>query len=179
MKKIFLIVLSILLIISCGGNNSKAAFENYMDIMKSGDPVKIDKLNQELGNGVEKIQGNKNLTYVLETFKKAEYKVIEVKEAGDRSEIKVELKTPDLFSYTKEVFENLKVSIGANPSEDEVKSQINKKFMYILSKKSLKYNEKTVTVIMRKKEKKWILDQSDEQNKDFGSLMIGGLDNLK
>lgn len=179
MKKIFLIALSTLLIISCGGTNSKTAFENYMNTMKSGDAAKIDKLNEELGNGVEKTEGNKNLTYMLETFKKVEYKIIEVKEVKDRSEIKVELKTPDLFSYTEEVFGSLKVPAGTTVNEDEIKSQINKKFIYILSKKSLRYNEKTVTVIMVKKDKKWILDQSEEQNKEFGSLMIGGLDNLK
>ena len=45
MKKIFFIMLSIFLIISCSENGSKTAFENYMNVMKSGDPVKIDKLN--------------------------------------------------------------------------------------------------------------------------------------
>lgn len=175
MKKIFFIILSMFLIISCGGNGSKTAFENYMNVMKSGDPAKIDKLNEEWGNGVEKIQGNENFTYLLETFKKTEYKILEVKEGKDKSEIKVELKTPDLFSYAEEVFGSLK----ATEDESEIKKQINERFKYVLNKKSLKYNEKTVTVIMTKKDGKWILDQSEEQNKEFGSLMIGGLDNFK
>ena len=175
MKKIFFIVLSIFLIISCSGNGSKTAFENYMNVMKSGDPVKIDKLNEEWDNGVEKIQGNENFTYLLEMFKKTEYKVLEAKEEKDKSEIKVELKTPDLFSYAEEVFGGLK----ATENQDEMKKQINERFKYVLNKKSLKYNEKTVTVIMTKKDGKWILDQSNEQNKEFGSLMIGGLDNFK
>ena len=175
MKKIFFIMLSVLLIMSCGGNGSKTAFENYMNAMKSGDPAKIDKLNEEWDNGVEKIQGNENFTYLLEMFKKTEYKVLEVKEEKDKSEIKVELKTPDLFSYAEEVFGGLK----ATENHDEMKKQINERFKYVLNKKSLKYNEKTVTVIMTKKDGKWILDQSNEQNKEFGSLMIGGLDNFK
>ena len=175
MKKIFFIMLSVLLIMSCGGNGSKTAFENYMNAMKSGDPAKIDKLNEEWDNGVEKIQGNENFTYLLEMFKKTEYKVLEVKEEKDKSEIKVELKTPDLFNYAEEVFGGLK----ATENHDEMKKQINERFKYVLNKKSLKYNEKTVTVIMTKKDGKWILDQSNEQNKEFGSLMIGGLDNFK
>ena len=175
MKKIFFIMLSVLLIMSCGGNGSKTAFENYMNAMKSGDPAKIDKLNEEWDNGVEKIQGNENFTYLLEMFKKIEYKVLEVKEEKDKSEIKVDLKTPDLFNYAEEVFGGMK----ATENQDEIKKQINERFIYVLNKKSLKYNEKTVTVIMTKKDGKWILDQSNEQNKEFGSLMIGGLDNFK
>ena len=70
MKKIFFIILSMFLIISCGGNGSKTAFENYMNVMKSGDPAKIDKLNEEWGNGVEKIQGNENFTYLLGLLRK-------------------------------------------------------------------------------------------------------------
>ncbi len=176
MKKIFLFVI-LLLVTSCGGApESQKTFESVMKSLQSGDYKEIVKTMKD-DIGFENAENSfSTMSFYSEHFKKVKYKIIETKEEKEKSTIKISIEAPNLFNYLPNIFRELMGLAFSGASEEVMAETINNSFLDVLKTKDLKYIKKELTVIMIKKDNKWVFDRENPDNKEFFSILIGGMD---
>ena len=178
MKKLFLMVIALVLLVSCGGSESKKSFENYMNVLKSGDVKKISEYQEKNGNGKLNVKDFGEMNFILESLKKTDYKILEVKEEKDKSVLKVKMKSPNLAEYAPEIFMSLlSIAFSGAEEKDGVKL-LNDKFNEVLKSKDLKYINEELSVNMIKRDGKWVLDIENAENDEFFSVLVGKIDKI-
>ena len=178
MKKLFLMLIALVLLVSCSGSGSKKAFEDYMNVLKSGDVKKISEYQEKNGNGKLNVKDFGEMNFMLESFKKTDYKVLEVKEEKDKSVIKVKIKAPNLGEYAPEIFMDLMSLAFSGGEEKDGGKLLNDKFNEVLKSKDLKYINEEVSVNMIKRDGKWVLDIENAENDEFFSVLLGKIDKI-
>lgn len=180
MKKILLFLLLLFLIVSCGTPKVQKDFEIMLKSLQSGDIEKIKKLNPKSEISVN----DESEKLFLNGYKKMTYKIKSTKVEGDTATINLDLKAPDLTVYFPEYFQKVITMAFANfgKSEEDMKG-IGEKFVTDffaekLNSKDLKYNEKNVDVIFKKKGNDWEIDNENEKNKPFFEIISFGFTKL-
>ena len=178
MKKIILILTTVFILVSCIGKpESQKSFEKFMGIIQSGDAKKYDDYMQELGYKGARMEKQEGVEFLLEHYKKVEYKILSVKEEGNTSKINIFLKAPDLSPFMKEVLTEYIQEAMAGTSENE-EEFFNSRMKEKINGSNLKYEETEITVTMVKEENKWIISPDDYENAKFMAILIGSLHKL-
>ena len=178
MKKLFLMVIALVLLVSCSGSGSKKSFEDYMNALKTGDVKQISEYQDKNGNGKLNVKDFEDMNFVLESFKKTEYKILDVKEEKDKSVIKVKIKSPNLGEYAPAIFMDLMSLAFSGVEEKDGTKLLNDKFNEVIKSKDLKYINEEVSVNMIKKDGKWAIDIENAENDEFFSVLLGKIDKM-
>ena len=176
MKRILTVLLSVILLFSCGAPKVQKDFEKMLSALKSGDIEKIKKLTPGL-----EVQFNDEISKMyLEGYKKLSYKIKNTKVTGDTAVINLDMKAPDLSSYFPEYMKKLSEIGGKNLESDpeKIMNQSEKImsdfFTEKLNSADLKYTEKNIDVHFKKNGKEWEIDYNNSKNKDYISMITLG-----
>ena len=176
MKRILTVLLSVILLFSCGAPKVQKDFEKMLSALKSGDIEKIKKLTPGL-----EVQFNDEISKMyLEGYKKLSYKIKNTKVTGDTAVINLDMKAPDLSSYFPEYMKKLSEIGGKNLESDpeKIMNQSEKImsdfFTEKLNSADLKYTEKNIDVHFKKNGKEWEIDYNNSKNKDYIDMITLG-----
>ena len=168
MKKIFVLLLFLLSIMSCDKKpESQKTFENFMLALQTGD-IKKMTLNNQFDESFFK-----EFPIYLEQFKMIKYEILEVKEKRNTSTIKILIEAPDLIEYFPEVV--MKIRISKITSREAGRKFFDNYFLEILKKDDLKYKKNEITLNMIKRHGKWEIDQNSPDFTKFILSITGGL----
>lgn len=176
MKRILTVLLSVILLFSCGAPKVQKDFEKMLSALQSGDIEKIKKLTPGL-----ELQFNDEISKMyLNGYKKLSYKIKNTKVTGDTAVINLDMKAPDLSSYFPEYMKKLSEIGGKNLETDpeKIMNQSEKImsdfFTEKLNSADLKYTEKNIDVYFKKNGKEWEVDYNNSKNKDYIDIITLG-----
>ncbi len=176
MKRILTVLLSVILLFSCGAPKVQKDFEKMLSALQSGDIEKIKKLTPGL-----ELQFNDEISKMyLNGYKKLSYKIKNTKVTGDTAVINLDMKAPDLSSYFPEYMKKLSEIGGKNLETDpeKIMNQSEKImsdfFTEKLNSADLKYTEKNIDVYFKKNGKEWEIDYNNSKNKDYIDMITLG-----
>ena len=180
MKKILTVLLSLILLFSCGAPKVQKDFEEMLNAFQSGDVEKIKKLSPGLA-----VQFNDEISKMyLNGYKKLSYKIKKTKVNGDTAVINLDMKAPDLSSYFPEYMNKLSgmgsQNLEATPEQlmEQSEKFMSDFFTEKLNSGDLKYTEKNIDVHFKKNGKEWEIDYNSNQNKDFIDMLSLGFSKL-
>ncbi len=169
MKKLFILVMMLFLVISCGKPASQKAFESYMSDIKSVDKNKAKELISSSDSPAVQKFGN----FYVNFFKKIEYKVLSVEEQGNESVLQVEIKAPNVLEpFVGIVKEGIGLAFSGT-SEEDMDKFFNDSMDNILESKDLNYMTGTIPVYMVKTDGDWEINT--EKSSDLFVYLTGGL----
>ena len=180
MKKILLILTTLLLIVSCGTPQAQKDLESVLKALQTGDTKKIKELNPNS----EMSENDETVKIFLSGYKKMSYKIKKTKVEGDKAIVNLDIKAPDLSSYFPEFMQQGMALAFSNfgKSEEEMKKLgeefTTKYFEEKLKSKDLKFNEKNIDVVLKKNGKNWQVDGQDEKNKELFEIITFGFSKL-
>ena len=176
MKRILTVLLSVILLFSCGAPKVQKDFEKMLSALKSGDIEKIKKLTPGL-----EVQFNDEISKMyLNGYKKLSYKIKNTKVTGDTAVINLDMKAPDLSSYFPEYMKKLSEMGSKNLETDPEKLMEQSEkimsdfFTEKLNSADLKYTEKNIDVYFKKNGKEWEVDYNNSKNKDYIDIITLG-----
>ncbi len=178
MKKIILLMLVFtLMVISCGKPQAQTNLETMLKKLQNGDISEIKKLNSNFDI-------NQNTEIVpnafLKGYKKMTYKIKDTKVEGDKVTINLDIKIPNLSEYFSELSKGILVLAFSNidKSEEEIKKLLDKYetdfFSEKIASKDLKFIDKNINVVFKKVGKEWVIDETNEGNKEFYNILTFG-----
>ena len=175
MKKLLLLVIILMSIVSCGKPEAQKEFEKLVNILQKGDAkeLKTIDINFDKKEAFSRI--------FLTGYKKLTYKVNKTVVKGDVATINVTMKSPDLSVYVEEYMQQLfsiafVASNMTKQESDELMEKTSANFFETkLKSKDLKYLEKTVDVVYKKNGKKWEIDDKNPTNKEYQNMMLFGM----
>ena len=175
MKKLLLLVIILMSIVSCGKPEAQKEFEKLVNVLQKGDEKELKTIDINFDKKEE------FLKVFLSGYKKLTYKVNKTVVKGDIATINVTMRTPDLSVYVSEYMQlMLSTAFTASNMTDKESSELMEKTSanFIegkLKSKDLKYLEKTVDVVYKKNGKKWEIDDKNPANKEYQNVMLFGL----
>ena len=168
MKKIFILLLCLLSIMSCSKKpGSQKTFENFMLALQTGD-IKKMTLNNQFDESFFK-----EFPIYLEQFKMIKYEILEVKERKNTATIKILIEAPNLIEYFPEVV--MKLRISKITSRETGRKYFDNYFLEILKRDDLEYKKNEVTLNMVKRHGKWGIDQNNPDFTKFILSITGGM----
>ena len=170
MKKFFIFITMLFLLVSCGKPEPQKAFESYMADVKSADKAKMESV---LKDNSENPAVEKFMDFYVDFFKKVDYKVLSVKENGNESILEVEMKAPNVIEPFIDIFTEGIGLAFSGASEEEMTNFFSDSMNNILENRDLEYLSGTVSVYMVKEDGDWEFD--NENNSDFFVYLTGGL----
>ena len=175
MKRLLLLVIILMSIVSCGKPEAQKEFEKFVNILQKGDEKELETIDVNFDKK-EEFQ-----KVFLTGYKKLTYKVNKTVVKGDVATINVTMRIPDLSVYMGEYMQQLfSLSLTTSNMTEKESSELMEKTStnFVeekLKSKDLKYLEKTVNVVYKKNGKKWEIDDKNPVNKEYQNMMIFGL----
>ncbi len=166
MKKIIILVLSLLLVSACGMNTAKNAVESYLKKYKTLDSeVLVDLENVIDRENLSEIDEDKYREVLKKQYKDLSYEILEEEYDGDTAYVTVKISVYDLYKAEEDAREYLSTNKDAfNDEEGNYSEELFTSYRLDKMKDTTEKVDYTITFTVRKENDKYVVSQPTEND---------------
>ena len=179
-KKLFALLLTLVLAVGCTGCHSmespETAMENFLESIKTQDNettahylgTTSDRLSELIEELKESDEGSD--TVLISMLSNFTYEIVSTKETEDSAEVKVAITNTDMTEIMAEVIRESFMLALSDVTQEEMNAELNTLMLTKYQEKKDNVVTNTVNITMKKREDGWVI----KYNEEFSDAVLGG-----